>query len=211
LSWCADSTNEAMLIPVLSRDVFRDSTQRLANAALALGLAHCKFDFRAPNVTPYGAVIAAPPPRRRELFCRDGLKYYARIPAENIRAALEEVEHQRAVLRTARPATPGGEILGVELDLAARMAGQSCKIMLWQQALASGKAAYARRSARAGIKELRELDDDFRAYWPRRNKGTTKTCSPFLRWRIDDYRRGSLHYDPSRAQVTSSPSTLPML
>jgi hypothetical protein len=31
------------------------------------------------------------------------LKYYARIPAENIRAALEEVEHQRAVLLVARP------------------------------------------------------------------------------------------------------------
>jgi hypothetical protein len=211
LSWCADSTAEAILIPVLSRDVFRDPTRRLAKAALALGLAHRKFNFSAPNVTPYGAVIAAPPPRRRELFCRDGLKYYARIAAKNIKAALEEVEHQRAVLRAGRPATVGGEILALELDLAARMAAQSCKIMLWQQALASGKAALARRSADVGMKELRELDNDFREYWPLRNKGTTKTCSPFLKWRIDDYRRGILHYSPSQAQVISSPGILPTL
>ena len=103
LSWCADSFDESLLAPVLSRDVFHDPTQRLARAALGLGLAHRKFKYYAPNLTPFEAVIAAPPPRLRELVCRDGLKYYARIPEKNIRAALEEVEKQRAVLYRGLP------------------------------------------------------------------------------------------------------------
>jgi len=59
---------------------------------------------------------------------------------------------------------------------------------LWQQTLAAGKTARARQMARAGIRELREIDADFQACWPLRNKGTTEKCSPFLGWRIDDYR-----------------------
>src|SRR5439155_19110005 len=90
LSWCGDSFDESLLVPVLSRYIFDDPTQRLAHAALALGYAHRKFNYYAPNVTPFGTVIAAPPPRLRELFCRDGLKYYARIPEKNVRAALDE-------------------------------------------------------------------------------------------------------------------------
>ena len=66
------------------------------------------------------------------------MKYYARIKGKNIRAALAEVEKQRAVLRSAKPATKAGKILRVELDLAARMAAESCHIMVWQQALAAG-------------------------------------------------------------------------
>jgi hypothetical protein len=204
LSWCAQSADEKLLVPVLSRDIFHDPTQRMAQAALALGLAHRKLHYYATNVTPLGAAVAAPVPKTRELMCRDGLRYYARIPRKNIRAAQDEVEKQRAVLHGSRPRTPAGEILSAEFDLAARMAVQSCKIMLWQQALAGGRRALAKRLARAGIAELRELDRDFQAAWPLRNKGTTAKCSAFLRWRIEDYRRGILHFPPDVARVTEA-------
>ena len=176
LSWCARSADEGLLVPVLSRDIFHDPTQRMARS-----------------------VIAAPAPRTRELACRDGLKYYARIPEKQIRAAEDEVEAQRAVLRRSGPETRDGSILASELDLAARMAVQSCRIMLWQQALAGGRNALAGRLAKAGLARLRELDDDFQAAWPMRNKGTTARCSAFLRWRMEDYRRGLLHFPPGIA------------
>lgn len=201
LSWCGQSFQERLLLPVLSREVFEDPTQRAAKASLALGLAHQQFNYLAPNVTPFGAVIAAPRPAMHELFCRDGLKYYARIPGKNIRAALAEVEAQRMMLGGSQPATPAGEILALELDLAARMAAQSCKIMLWQQAVAEEKKSLARRMAQAGLLELAELDQDFRGYWPLRNKGTTEKCSPFLRWRMEDYRCGRLHFPPDLARA----------
>src|SRR5262249_34284235 len=95
LSWCGHSFDEKLLVPVLSRDVFHDPSKRLARAAFNLGQAHRSFGFYAPNVTPFGAVIAAPPPEWRELFCRDGLKYYGRIPERNIRKAWDEVEENR--------------------------------------------------------------------------------------------------------------------
>ena len=201
VSWCERSFKESLLVPVVSRDVFGDPTQRMAKAALALGLAHLKFKYTPLNVTPFGAVIAAPRPESRELFCRDGLKYYARIAEKNIRLALEEVEAQRQQLHRSRSFHPDRKLLTVELDIAARMAAQSCKIMLWQQALAAGKASRARQMAQVGICELRELDHDFRKYWPLRNKGTTAKCSPFLRWRIQDYERGALHYPPQTAVI----------
>jgi len=197
--WSGAACGEAMLVHAINRDIFQDPTGRAGKAALALGLAHRKFKYFPRNETPFGAVIAAPPPERRELFCRDGLKYYARIPARNIRAALEEVETQRALLKRARPASRAGKVSVQELDLAARMAVQSCKFMLWQQALAAGKDSTARRLAKNGIQELRELDRDFRACWPLRNKGTTDKCSPFLRWRAEDYRRGVLYFPPEAA------------
>lgn len=203
VSWCASTFQESLLVPVLSRDVFRDSTESVASAALALGLAHRKFNYFAPNVTPFGTVIAAPKPETRELFCRDGLKYYARIPQKNIRAALEEVEHQRKLLHRSKPIHPTKTALILELDLAARMAAQSCKIMLWQQALAAGETSVAQKMGRTGIRDLRELEREFRAYWPSRNKGTTAKCSPFLRWRMQDYRQGILHFAPEIARVTA--------
>jgi hexosaminidase len=207
VSWCARSFDESLLVPVLSRDVFCDPAQRAAKAALALGFAHRKFNYFAPNVTPFGAVIAAPRPESRELFCRDGLKYYARIPEKNIRSALEEVENHRTHLHRARSPHPES-VLTLELDLASRMAAQSCKIMLWQQAMAAGKSSRAKQMARMGIRELRELEDDFRAYWPMRNKGTTAKCSPFLQWRIQDYKRGILHFPPGIAKA-SMPKSYP--
>jgi hypothetical protein len=201
LSWCARSTDEDLLAPVLSRDIFHDPTQRMAHAALALGFAHRKFNYYALNVTPFGTVIAAPVPKTRELMCRDGLKYYARISEKNISAALEEVEEQRGVLYGSRPKTRSGEILSAELDMAARMAVQSCKIMLWQQAVAAGQNRQAKALARTGIAELQELESDFQTYWPLRNNGATAKCSPFLQWRMQDYRRGVLHFPPEIARV----------
>ena len=200
VSWCAKSFDDSQLTSIASRELFHDPTGHAARAALALGLAHRKLKYTALNTTPLGAVIAAPRPETHELFCRDGLKYYARIKPKNIRAALAEIEKQRRVLKRARPSTDAGQLLVAELDLAARMAAQSCKIMLWQQALVAGKRAKAKRMAQTGIRELRALDQDFTALWPKRNKGTTAKCSPFLQWRIADYLCARLHFPPEVAR-----------
>jgi hypothetical protein len=199
LSWNAKQFNEKHLVPVLSRDVFCDPGRHLARAALALGLVHRKLNFPEPNATPLGTVIAAPPPAWRELFCRNGLKHYERIAEKAVRATLAEVEKQHAVIHRSRPTTSSGKLLALELDLAARMAAQSCRFMLWQQALAAGGIARARKLAESGIRELNRLEKDFNAYWPLRNKATTRNCSAFLRWRREDYRRGTLPFGPVEA------------
>jgi len=143
------------------------------------------------------------------LFCRNGLQYYTRIPEKPIRAALGEVVTQTDSLRTARPSTPSGNLLQLELELAARMAAQSCKFMLWQQALAAGLrparprncASAAKAMARSGIRELKELNQEFERYWPRRNKGSTAFCSAFLHWRIQDYQHGRLHLPRNKEPI----------
>ena len=205
LAWNAKNFDERKLVPVLSRDVFADSTGKIAKVAFQLGFVHRQLKVKAPNETPLGTVITAPPAKERELFCQNGLKWFERIPEKNVHAALKEIERQRAILcaagrarhsvravvhvrggqRTARPT------LLAELDLAARMATQSCKFILWQQAMAVGKLAEAKRLAQAGIRELQKLENDFNALWPLRNKATPKHCSAFLRWRISDYQRGA--------------------
>ena len=202
--WCSKTFDEKLLEPVLSRDVFDDPTQNAARAAIALGFAHQKFDYLESNITPFGAVIAAPPPKTRELFCRSGLKYYARIKAKNIHAALAEVEKQRAALAKSKAISKYGVMLKMELDLAARMAAQSCHIMLWQQALAAGKKKDAKRLAKAGITALQRIECEFKDYWQTRNKATTAKCSPFLKWRMEDYLRGKLHFPPEIARVTKT-------
>jgi hypothetical protein len=192
LAWNAKNFDERKLAPVLSRDVFADSTGKVAEAAFKLGLAHRKLKVKVPNETPLGTVIAAPPPQERELFCRNGLNWFKKIPAKNIRSALKEIEGQIAILRNLgrrHAVPPKSRILLRELDLAARMAAQSCKFMLWQQAIAAGQISEAKRLAQTGIRELRKLEKDFNTYWPVRNKATTKHCSAFLRWRINDSRR----------------------
>jgi len=186
-AWCVETFHEPMLIPVLSRDVFADATQQLATAACQLGYAHRKLRFTTPNLTPLGAVLAAPKPGTRELFARDGLTYYRHIPAANIRAALRELERQLSVIRKAQRAHPS--ILSTELELAARMAIESCHYMLWQHAVEQHRPA-ARQMARRGIRELRKLQRDFARYWPRRNKASPARSVPFLQWRIDEYRAG---------------------
>ncbi len=203
-SWCSKSFDEKLLAPVLSRDVYEDPTQSVAKAAIALGFAHRKFDYLESNVTPFGAVIAAPPPETRELFCRSGLKYYARIKPRNIRAALAEVEKQRALLAKVKSISRAGGMLKIELDLAARMAAESCRIMLWQQALAAGKTKEARQLARAGIKALQQIEHTYDACWPWRNKATSAKSSPFLKWRREDYRRGKLHFPPEVARLAKA-------
>jgi hypothetical protein len=165
-----------------------------------MGFAHLKFNYLSPNVTPFGTVIAAPIPRTRELMCRDGLKYYARISEQNIRAAMAEVEKQQAMLSRSKPQSRAGCTLKLELDLASRMALESCHIMIWQQTLARGRTTQARQMAKRGISALREIDAAFNVYWPRRNKGSTEKCSTFLQWRMEDYRRGILHFPPEIAQ-----------
>ena len=206
LAWNTKSLDETKLVPVLSRDVFEDSTGSIAAAAFKLGFAHQKLGVKASNETPLGTVIAAPKPEDRELFCRNGLKWFARIPARKIRTTLKEIERQIAILgksggqRTARP-TPSA-ILVAELKLAARMAAQSCQFMLWQQAVANrGRVGALRRPdtavrryyqqmAQTGISDLKKLEKEFDALWTLRNKATPKHCSAFLRWRMDDYRSG---------------------
>jgi hexosaminidase len=192
VAWCAASADEKLVVPVANRDVFRDATGKTGRAALALGLAHPRFGFFAPNLTPFGAVIAAPPPEQRELFCRDGLKYHARIPAKKIRSALAEVGRQRAVLRRGRPATKAGRMLARELDVAARMAAESCRFMLWQQMVAAGRMRPAAELARRGVNELKKLEREFANDWPERNQGTPAKCAAFLRWRTGDYLRGGV-------------------
>jgi hypothetical protein len=192
LAWNSSSLDEKALAEVLSRDVFEDATGKTAEAALKLGFAHQKLGVNAVNETPLGTVIAAPKPEDRELFCRNGLKWFAKIPAKKIQAALKEIEKHRKNLAGAKRMPGSGKILTLELDLAARMAAQSCKFMLWQQAVAAGDIAEAKRLARQGSRELQKLEKDFKAYWPLRNKATPKHSTPFLRWRRDDYRRGKV-------------------
>ncbi len=190
LAWNATALDERQLLAVLSRDVFEDPTGNAAAAGYRLGFAHLKLGVKAMNETPLGTVLAAPKPADRELFCRNGLKWFAKIPAKKIAAALNEIQNQRIALRQAKPHSDAGIILAEELDLAARMAEQSCRFMQWQQAVAAGKKAEAKRLAQAGVRALRQLDKDFNAFWPVRNKATPKHCSPFLQWRMKDYSRG---------------------
>ncbi len=189
LAWNSKDFNESKLVPVLSRDVFEDSTGKIAAAAFKLGFAHKKLGVKALNETPLGTVIAASEPEDRELFCRNGLKWFAKIPEKKILAALKEIESQRKILASTKPKSDSGKVLALELDLAARMAAQSCKFMLWQQSVAAGKNSGSKRLAQKGVRELQQLEKDFNAYWPLRNKVTAEHCSPFLKWRIEDYSR----------------------
>jgi hypothetical protein len=212
LAWNSKALDEQRLTSVLSRDVFEDSTGKMPDTAFKLGFAHQKLGVKTLNETPLGTVIAAPKPEDRELFCRHGLKWFAKIPAAKIRAALEEIEGQRKVLSRARSRSDSGKILAVELDLAARMAEQSCKYMLWQQAVTAGKKSAARALARQNIHALQKLEMDFNSYWPLRNKATTKHCSPFLEWRIQDYLSGRTGNPPpasnSRREQSDAPNPI---
>lgn len=199
LSWNSKGFNQRVLLNVLNRDIFCDRTGAAAEAAYRLGLAHRKLKYFEPNLTPLGTVIAAPLPESRELFCRDGLKYYARIPRSRIEQAAREIQRQEELLKTAKPGSGSTRMLVSELSLAARMAAESCHFMLWQKAVASGDAKRSRQLALNGTRNLGRIAKDFNALWPLRNKGTTARCSQFLRWRIDDYQRGTLPFGPRQA------------
>ncbi|MEI8288412.1 MAG: family 20 glycosylhydrolase [Verrucomicrobiota bacterium] len=187
LAWNTRPLDIKKLVTVLNRDVFSDPSGKVAVAALKLGFAHQKLGVKAPNETPLGTVIAAPQPATRELFCRNGLKWHTKIPATKIQAALRVIEGQRKVLSRVKIKSGSAMVLTQELDLAARMAAQSCKFMLWQQAVAARNKIFASRLKHQGIKELRKLEADFNRYWPLRNKATPRHCSNFLQWRIEDY------------------------
>src|SRR5271154_1005233 len=186
LAWNSKSFDERKLPSILSRDVFENS--KIAEVAFKLGFAHQKLGVNTPNETPLGTVITAPPLKQRELFCRNGLKWFSKIPAKKIQTTSKEIERQRAKLNLGQrhAVSPKAKILALELDLAAQMAEQSCKFMLWQQSVAAGKKSESKRLAKKGVRELRQLEKDFNAYWPLRNKATTKHCSPFLQWRIKE-------------------------
>src|ERR1019366_9005448 len=113
LAWNASALDETVLVEVLNRDVYEDSTGKVGAAALKLGLAHRKLGVKAVNETPLGTVIAAPRPEERELFCRNGLKWFAKIPAKKIAATLSEIQKQRAIMRQAKPKSDSGIILAV--------------------------------------------------------------------------------------------------
>ena len=189
LAWNANSLDEQSLLSALSRDVFEDPTGKVAGAAVKLGFAHQKLGVTVPNETPLGTALAAPRPEDRELFCRNGLKWSAKIPGKKIQAALKGIEKQRTALSKAKPGSDSGKLLARELELAARMAAESCQFMLWQQADATGRTAAAKRLAQRGVRELRRLERDFDACWPLRNKATTRHCTPFLQSRINEYSR----------------------
>ena len=200
LAWSGKAPVEAELLHTASRDVYHDPSGKVAAAALGLGRAHRKLKYITPNATPLGATLAAPRPETHELFCRDGLKYYARVTGKNVRAALREIERQRKVLSRHKAGTPAGQLLAAELDLAARMAAESGRIILWQQALAAGRRTAAKQMAKPAIESLRKLERDFNEFWPLRNKATPAKCSPFFQWRIADYLCGKLHYSPEIAR-----------
>jgi hypothetical protein len=188
LAWNSADLDEDVLERVLNRDIYEDASGVTGRVAMRLGRAHQKLGVAAVNETPLGTVIAAPPPEERELFCRNGLQWFARITAGNILATEREIRQQREALRRGRRRSDSAIVLAVELDLAARMAEQSCRFILWQQAVAAGKVEEARRMAEEGIAQLKELRCDFNDYWPVRNQATSRHCTPFLQWRISDYR-----------------------
>ena len=92
-----------------------------------------------------------------------------------------------------------------ELQLAARMAEESCRYLLWQQSLSSGRTRQAARRAKAGGQHLKQIQSDIEAYWPKRNKGMPTHCAAFLDWRMNDYRAKRLHYTPAEAQLPPTP------
>lgn len=184
LAWNSKKLSEEGLVYVLNRDIYEDRTGRVGKAAFDLGFIHRLLRIRTINETPLGTVVAAPKPEDRELFCRNGLKWFGKIPRRRILSALKQLRYQRALMRSGQPESDAAVLLAVELDLAARMAMQSCQYMLWQQAAADEQNSEARALAMQNVRELQRLERDFKAYWPLRNKGTPRHSSPFLQWRI---------------------------
>ncbi len=190
LAWNPSGFRPGRVPAALARDVYHDPTGRLAAAAWGLGFSHRKLGMTAPNETPLGTVLAAPKPGSRELFCRNGPTWAAKIPPRHLAATLKDIQHCRKILHQSRPSTPDGRMLKRELDLVARMAMESIHYMLWQQALSAKKNTAARRLAKQGLQRLKELENETRRLWPLRNKGTPRHSTPFLAWRMEEYRKG---------------------
>ena len=186
-AWNPRGVSAATLTAVLNRDLFADPTHHAARAGFQLGFTHRQLRVSAANETPLGTVIAAPRPADRELFCRNGLKWAARISPQHIRAALREIEARRRALAKSQPRTAAGKLLVRELDLAARMAAESCHYLLWQQAVAASRKSAATRLARRGLDSLKNIETEYTRLWPRRNKATPRHSVPFLKWRRAEY------------------------
>lgn len=199
LSWCRKTFQTHCVVPMLNRDVFADPSGRTGRAAANLGLAHRRLHYRAFNCTPLGAALAAPPPAAGEIWCRDGLKFYARVSRKNLNAALSEIEEQLSAIRKGTPTGAGAKVLAQELELAARMAAESCRYMLWQQSIGASRISQAGSLARRAVPALEGINEDFARYWPLRNKATPKKCTAFLQWRIHDYKNRTLYYSPEKA------------
>lgn len=187
LAWNPRGVAQSTLQTILDRDIFADKAEQFTRIAWELGHAHRHLRVRVPNETPLGSVIAAPAEGSRELFCRNGKKWAARLPASRIRAALREINRQRKNLQRTRPTSSAGRIHRRELELAARLAAESCHYMLWQQAISAGQKIKAQALARRARQELPRLQRDFTAVWPERYLATPAQCIPFLSWRIQEY------------------------
>lgn len=192
LSWCRKSFRRKAVKPMLARDVFENS--KVTSAAEQLGYAHQSLGYRDFNCTPIGAALAAPTPSMGEMWCKDGLKYYTQIDTKKLTTALEQIEKYRATIARNSPASGEPSLLAEELELAARMAAESCRYMLWQQELSRGHHSKANSIAKRSIRELEQIEHDFENYWPQRNKATPARCFPFLRWRIADYHKKKLYF-----------------
>jgi len=114
---------------------------------------------------------------------------------------MSEIKCQSSVLDRSQPQSEAVLLLRRELKLAAGMAAASCRIMIWQQALAARKRARAKRMAQSGIRELQQLEQDFGRLWPQRNKVSPLRSSPFFQWRIADYLCARLHFAPEVARL----------
>ena len=200
VSWCAATYDENLLVPVLNRDVFQDPTGKTGEAALALGFAHLKLKYFAPNVTPLGAVIAAPPPKKLELFCRDGLKYYARIaPANSARRWQKWKNNCRFCGRPDRPRRPQKFWVS---NLIWRHGWPHNPASSCSGSNRSPPAACQLPNARPNKAwpNCSKLDREFNTYWPVRNKGTPKNIGRACNGASRDYRRGALHFPPGVAR-----------
>ena len=76
--------------------------------------------------------------------------------------------------------------------------------MLWQQALAAGKIRRWPNGWPPQESWHCAIGTRIQGLLALRNKATTAKCSPFLQWRINDYRRGKLHFPPEIARVTKA-------
>jgi len=124
------------------------------------------------------------------------LKWFAKIPAKNIRATLKEIEKQISILGNLgrRPPSPGFGATRHAVPperqfycvnwIGGAHGGAVLQIHAWQQARATGKHQRRNGWRENGIRELRKLGKEFNAYWPARNKATPRHCMAFLKWRI---------------------------
>jgi len=202
-AWSGKVPSKSTLVRVLNRDIFCDPTGRAGAAALGMGLAHRKFKYTTFNATPYGATIAAGRRKDLEVYCREGLKYFARVTGKNVSAALEEINFQSANLKQSRPEGDSARGMVEDLQIAASLATESTEYLLWQLDLDEGKTAQAIRRAHRGIKALRQIKSRWLPAWKARNKGTPGKNWPFMDWRIEEYQGGKLPY--SREESLQQP------